>query len=276
MSTTSYQFTRTSKYLPIRVCLVVALILERVGGRSFAGAGAGAMALALALGLTACSSSAPAPAPSTTASATVPATTSTPSPTATHPPTPAIRPVAASAPTHFTMQGKGFTIAAHVCGMGYVRPLDPPGEQHHTVCWVQHDFGEAPGSHSRTTYILGHAWAEDDLEVLNKASRPATLQILDAVKHAKVSRLDGIPVYPVTALNGSTITLRTATGTLTYEVRDVYGVAKNQAGDVHSLMNQKTPRRVVIITCAEAHGIDYDYDIIVDAYLVKAVPSSAS
>ena len=55
--------------------------------------------------------------------------------------------------------------------MAYVRPLDPPGEQHHTVCWVQHDFGFAPGSKGRgTTYVLGHSWAEDPLEVLNKVS----------------------------------------------------------------------------------------------------------
>ena len=53
-------------------------------------------------------------------------------------------------------------------------------------------------------------------------------------------------------------------------------MAKSEAGNVRSLMNQKTPRRIVIITCAEAHGVDYDYDVIVNAYLVKAVPASAS
>ena len=52
-----------------------------------------------------------------------------------------------------------YRIRAHVCGMEYVRPLDPPGEQHHTVCWVQHDFGFAPGSRGKgTTYVLGHSW----------------------------------------------------------------------------------------------------------------------
>ena len=29
-----------------------------------------------------------------------------------------------------------------------VRPLDPPGEQHHTVCWVDDGFGVRPGSHT--------------------------------------------------------------------------------------------------------------------------------
>lgn len=235
-----------------------------------------ATGLALGLALAGCSSSAPAPHRTETAPVALPARTPPPSRAPTPPPAPSIRPVTASAPTHFTMRGKGFTITARVCGMDYVRPLDPPGEQHHTVCWVQRDFGQAPGSSSATTYVLGHAWAEDALEVLNDASRPATLQILDAVQHHRVSHLDGIPIYPVTVLNGSTITLRTGTGVLTYAVRDVYGVAKNQAGNVRSLMNEKTPRRLVVITCAEAHGVDYDYDVILNAYLIKAVPTTGT
>ena len=62
--------------------------------------------------------------------------------------------------------------------MANERPLDPPGEQHHTVCWVRNEFGVAPGSDSATTYVLGHSWGQDTQEVLNRLSAPATQQIL--------------------------------------------------------------------------------------------------
>ena len=200
---------------------------------------------------------------------TVPAT---PSPT----PTPAaIQEVRATAPTRFTMTGPAshpYTIKARVCGMPYVRPLDPPGEQHHTVCWVKKDFGVAPGSTSATTYVLGHAWAQDRREVMNPASEPASKQIMHDVRTGHSSKLDGITTYPTTVLNGSSITLKTHTGVLTYTVKQVYGVAKTQAGNVRSLMNERTPKRLVIITCAEANGTDYDYDVIISAYLTRSRP----
>ena len=183
--------------------------------------------------------------------------------------------MAAAAPTRFTMTGPAsqpYSITARVCGMAYVRPLDPPGEQHHTVCWVKQDFGVAPGSTSATTYLLGHAWAQDRREVMNPASEPATVQITRAVRAGKSSKLDGITVYPTSVLDGSIVTLRTRTGVLTYTVTQVYGVAKSQAGNVRSLMNEKTPNRIVMITCAEAHGTDYDYDVIINAYLTRSRP----
>jgi hypothetical protein len=173
--------------------------------------------------------------------------------------------VAAAPPRRFSYRGKGYTIRASVCGMEYVRPLDPPGEQHHTVCWVQHDFGYAPGSNGRgTTYVLGHAWAQDAREVLNPVSEPAMRQVL--AQHSTESR-DGIATHPVTALDGDVITLRTPHGVLRYTVRDAYAVAKSQAGNVRSLMAENTRHRVVIITCGELHHVDYDYNIVVEAYL---------
>ena len=216
------------------------------------------------------------PAHTTSPSPVAQAPTVAPAPTPTPTPTPvAIQDVRASAPTRFTMTGPAtqpYSIKARVCGMANVRPLDPPGEQHHTVCWVKKDFGVAPGSTSATTYILGHAWGQDQREVMNPASQPATLQIVKAAKAGRSTKLDGITVYPTTVLNGSTITLRTGTGMLTYTVQQVYGVAKDQAGNVRSLMDEKTAKRIVIITCAEAHGVDYDYDVIINAYLTQSRP----
>jgi hypothetical protein len=152
--------------------------------------------------------------------------------------------------------------------MNYVRPLDPPGEQHHTVCWVQHNFGYPPGSAGRgTTYILGHAWSVDPLEVLNPVSRRVTAQVL---RQHRTRSLDGIRIHPATVLNGDVITLRTATGLLRYTVRSAYAVNKMQTGSISSLMDEHIRNRVVLITCAELHGFDYDYDVVVNAFLTAS------
>jgi hypothetical protein len=179
--------------------------------------------------------------------------------------------VAAAAPIAFTYTAPHYRIRAHVCGMRYVRPLDPPGEQHHTVCWVQHDFGFAPGSHGEgTTYVLGHSWGQDPLEVLNKISETAMHQVLPEINRGDRHLISGIGTYPVTRLNGDVITLRTATGVLKYTVRGAYAVAKSDAGYVRPLVDQHTRNRVVIITCGELHHVDYDYNIIVSALLTSS------
>jgi hypothetical protein len=174
--------------------------------------------------------------------------------------------VAAAVPTRFTLAGRGFTIKAHVCAMPPVFPLDPPGEQHHTVCWVTKGFGVMPGSNSATSYILGHSWAEDSQEVLNQASERATREVLRT--HAR--QLDGVLVYPAKSLLGARITLRTPRGTLVYVVRNAFGVNKLKLGSITRIMNQRIPNRVVVITCAELHGVDYDYNIILDARLIAS------
>lgn len=228
------------------------------------------------------------PPPSTTPVSVLPPATPTPTTT-----TPKPRPkpkvphdiVRAAAPTSFSFAGKGYTIKATVCGMEYVRPLDPPGEQHHTVCWVQHDFGHAPGTNGKgTTYMLGHAWGQDPEEVLNDISESAMRQVLKEKARGKTrdlpavpeSGMTTVPTYPVTALNHDVITLRTGNGTLRYKVRDAYAVSKEVAGYIRPLMTQSTPNRIVIITCGELHHYDYDYNIIVEAYLSssKAAPKS--
>lgn len=210
---------------------------------------------------------------------------STPTPT---PPTPTHVParkhkadvphefVAPAAPTSFVYRAPGWTIRAHVCGMEYVRPLDPPGEQHHTVCWVQHDFGFAPGSTGRgTTYVLGHSWAEDPLEVLNHISTTAMREVLPKIAHHHDRLVSNVATYPITRLNGDMISLRTPSGLLRYTVRSAFAVAKSEAGYVRPLMAQHTRHRVVLITCGELNGVDYDYNIIVNAFLTssKATPA---
>lgn len=185
--------------------------------------------------------------------------------------------VAAAAPSTFSFTGKAFKITANVCGMDYVRPLDPPGEQHHTVCWVQHDFGVAPGSKaSGTTYVLGHAWGQDRLEVLNKISEMAMRQVLPLRQQGRTKAVNGIPTYPITKLNGYVVALRTPEGVLRYTVRNAYAVAKSQAGDISSLMAEHTRNRVVILTCGELDHVDYDYNIVVQAYLSSSVATKAN
>jgi hypothetical protein len=169
-------------------------------------------------------------------------------------------------PTRFTLAGHGFTIKAQVCAMPAVFPLDPPGEQHHTVCWVQKGFGVKPGSRSATSYILGHSWAEDSQEVLNQASARATRDVL----HTKARMLDGVPIYPAKSLVGARITLRTPQGTLVYAVRSAFGVDKLKLGSITRIMNEQIPKRVVVITCAELNGVDYEYNIILDARLIAS------
>jgi hypothetical protein len=186
------------------------------------------------------------------------------------PPSPAGPPhaaVAPAAPHAFTLTGPRFTINAHVCSMANIRPYDPPGEQHHTVCWVRGGFGVAPSSKQpATSYLFGHAWAQDRREVLNKASSLATHEILQV----RPRMLNRVPVYPVHALDGYRLVLRSRTGTLTYRVRSAYGVRKVQLGFIKSWLNPRVPGRVVLTTCAERNGVDYDYNVVIEAYLTAS------
>lgn len=182
--------------------------------------------------------------------------------------------VAAAAPTAFTLTGPKFTIKAQVCSMEPVFPLDPPGEQHHTVCWVNGGFGVAPGSSAATSYVLGHAWAEDPQEVMNKLSSAATREVLGGRPRV----IDGVNVYPVQSVLGYRLVLRTPTGKLTYLVDKAFGIGKLDLGHLQSAMDQSVRNRIVFITCAERKGVDYDYNIVLYAKLYsskKAAPSRA-
>lgn len=173
--------------------------------------------------------------------------------------------VAPAAPTRFEMSGPAFDIKANVCQMDYVRPLNPPGNQKRTVCWVRKGFGVAPGSDSGgTSYILGHAWAKTPL-IFNPLSELA----MQEVTGQNPEMQSGVPTYPVKAINGYNVVLHTPTGTLTYTVTRAFAVAKSQAGSVKSL-TANTPNRVVLITCGVKNGFDVNYNIIVDAYLTSS------
>jgi hypothetical protein len=174
--------------------------------------------------------------------------------------------VAPAAPTRFKMSGPAFTIKANVCQMNYVRPLNPPGDQKHTVCWVRKGLGVAPGSDSGgTSYILGHAWAKTPL-ILNPLSELA----MQEVTGQNPEMQSGVPTFPVKAINGYSIVLGTPSGTLTYTVTRAFAVAKSQAGDVKSVM-ANSPNRVVLITCGVKNGVDVNYNIIVEAYLMSSL-----
>jgi hypothetical protein len=179
--------------------------------------------------------------------------------------------VAPAAPTAFTLTGPRFTINASVCAMPNVRPYDPPGEQHHTVCWVRSGFGVAPSSDQpATSYLFGHSWAPDAHEVLNQASALATAEVL----HVRPLKRNGVPVYPVRGLDGYRLVLRTSSGTLTYLVRNAYGVRKHQLGFITSWLDPTRPGRVVLTTCAERGGVDYDYNVVIEAYLESSAASA--
>jgi hypothetical protein len=199
-----------------------------------------------------------------------PTTSAMPAPPSSAPPTRPATPhdvVPPATPTSFVLTGKRFTIRGHVCPMANIRPYDPPGEQHHTICWVRSGFGVAPSSRQpATTYLFGHSWAEDPLEVLNKASALATAELLRARPHL----VDGVPVYPLRGLLGYRLVLRTRSGTLTYRVRSAWAVRKTQLGFIRSWLDPRVPDRVLLTTCAELRGVDYPYNVILDAGLVAS------
>jgi hypothetical protein len=209
-------------------------------------------------------SHAPAARPPVAALAAVPTTAARP----TAAPKPALPhdAVAAAAPVAFEIKGPAFTVHADVCPMPFVRPLDPPGDQRHTVCWVDHDFGVAPASTAKgTTYVLGHSWAEAPL-VLN----PMSIFAMNHVNRQHPRLEAGVNTYPITALDGYKITLRTGTGMLVYKIRRAFSVAKDQAGNLPSLMDVHVPGRVVLITCGVHNGADVEENVIAYAYLISS------
>jgi hypothetical protein len=195
--------------------------------------------------------------------AAAPTPTPTPPPTKTGPPHDY---VAQGAPTSFEITGAGFTVRAHVCQMPYVLPLDPPGDQFHTVCWVKEKFGVAPGSNAPgTSYILGHAWAEANL-VLN----PLSIYALRHVSPVATTE-SGVPLHNVTGMSGYRIVLHNPRGVLTYTVDRAFTVAKTGAINVASIMAANTPNRIVVITCGVKDGQDVDVNVVLYASLTSSL-----
>ena len=178
----------------------------------------------------------------------------------------------------FVFMGPKFTIRANLCTMANIRPYDPPGDEHHNVCWVT-GYGGGPGSTKATTFLFAHSWAPDPLEVLNKASALATKEFLQAkpiTMRSVTPTADYVPyssrtqVFPVRSLNGYTILLNTKHGSYTYRVRNAYAVRKILLGDLWSWETTTVPGRLVLTTCSELNGVDYDYNVVFDAYLVTS------
>jgi hypothetical protein len=275
MAATSYQNTRTSDYFASRATYAGLVMVtyppspHRRRRRAAVAAGVAVVVgagviTAVLLGRDGHSPAAAAPAPTSAAAVSpsaAPLTTTTPTPRPS--PTVAHDAVPAAAPTAFTFTGPRFTIKARVCAMANVRPYDPPGDQRHTVCWVRDGFGVKPASDAATSYLFGHSWSVDPHEVLNRASAPVTREIL----HARPDKLDGVETYPSHALDGYRIVLHTRTGDLTYEVRRVYAVRKALLGGIASWEDATVRNRVVLTTCAELGGADYDYNVVIEAFL---------
>lgn len=205
----------------------------------------------------------PAPTVSTAAPTSVPVAAAA-TPVVRRPAVPHDR-VAPAAPSTFRISGPAFDIRASVCAMPNVRPLDPPGDQVRTVCWVREGFGVAPGAPSTgTSYILGHAWSQAKL-VFNPLSEFAT-----AHTQGRAVVESGVATYPVPALRGYTVRLTTPNGRLQYRVSRAYLVGKLDAGSVASLMAERTRNRIVLITCAVKDGVDLDQNLVVYASLVSS------
>jgi hypothetical protein len=193
-----------------------------------------------------------------------------PVPTVSAPPAP----VGAAVPTQFTISGPAFHVDAQVCAMPYAPVLDPPGEQHHTICWVRKPLGVAPASDSKgTSYLLGHSWAEDAAEVLNPLSIYALDHLTPAMSTTPASSgFSGptVSIHPVDAsIRSYKMTLRTSKGTLTYQVSRAFTVAKPQLPWVATVWDGAPRNRVVLITCGVHDGQDVDVNLIVVADLVS-------
>jgi hypothetical protein len=251
--------------------------LRSLNRRRLLVAGAAAVLLAGAGVTVAIVNSAAGHRPAAAATPTFTPATTIPAPQPVPPSTPARRTVphdfvAPAIPTSFVLAGRGFTVRANVCAMPAIFPLDPPGDQHHRVCWVEDGFGVKPGSHTATSYVLGHSWAADPQEVLNAASTLATRDVL----RAKRTTYGGVPIFPAKSLLGARITLQTPTGSLAYVVRKSFGVDKYKLGNIRRIMDQHVPNRVVVITCAEHNGVDYNYNIVLEAQLVSSQARAGS
>lgn len=187
--------------------------------------------------------------------------------------------VEASPPRQFLYTGGEVLIDAGVCEMDYVLPLDPPGDQLHTVCWVREHFGVAPGSESARSYILGHAWAQQQL-VFNPIAEKIAAAIDFAALPEQVPAVDTsvgtVGRFSTDVLDGDEIVLTTDTAVLTYEVVAAYAVDKMEAINDAELMDDSLPQRITLIACAVKDGVDLPYLTIVDAELVASTPLPTS
>ena len=74
-----------------------------------------------------------------------------------------------------------------------------------------------------------------------------------------------------TATEPITQTLDVPGATLTYDVRRVYAVRKALLGGIASWEDATVRNRIVLTTCAELGGADYDYNVVIEAYLESSL-----
>lgn len=188
------------------------------------------------------------------------ATTSTsevlaPTPVVEPPTPPALEPVVPAAPTALRIHEPEVDIDAIVADMPFSKKLEPPSCSTSpdpnckvTAHWVSDQLGTAPGYPTdNSTYILGHAWAEDD-------------RVFNALSQRLMQYGEG-------SLKGYKVTLETPNGILVYEISDVVSPRK-QAISQENAVWDAVPNRLVLIMCA----LDRDFNYIVLANLIEAHP----
>lgn len=168
---------------------------------------------------------------------------------------PLLEPVVPAAPTALRIHEPGVDIDAIVVGMPFSSELVPPSCTNSpdpnckiTAHWVSDRLGTAPGyPTNNSTYILGHAWAEDD-RVFNALSQR-------------------LMQYGEESLNGYKITVETLNSVLVYKISGVVSPRKQEISQQYTVWNT-VPDRLVLIMCA----LDRDFNYIVLAQLIESHP----
>ncbi len=181
------------------------------------------------------------PASSRPGSRAAPAATTAPPPYLVAPPvrfkrkpTPTPAPVVAAAPARLLVPTLG--IDAPVVGIGAVKGILIPPSNPQVVGWWQ--YGARPGAAEGGALITGHTvhtggGAFDDLETLSRGDRVTVRTTRGRIRY----RVSGIEIYRKAAL----------------------------AAAADEVFNQRGPGRLVLITCEDWNGTDYESNAVVFA-----------
>ena len=168
----------------------------------------------------------------------------------------------------FILEGPA-PVQAQYGPMPFALPLNPSGEQTSSVRWVA-GLGVSPNDAAwGTTYVLGHAWAQQRL-VFNGFSELATNSIDWNAPQAVPARSGGNVVrFNTGVLNGSRVTMVDGEGDArVWQIDNTFLIDKNQAIEDADLMNVNIKGRIVLIACAVAGGRDLNYNVVMMGHLV--------
>ncbi|MDY6049485.1 MAG: sortase [Corynebacterium sp.] len=168
----------------------------------------------------------------------------------------------------FILEGPA-PVQAQYGPMQFALPLNPSGEQTSSVRWVA-GLGVSPNDAAwGTTYVLGHAWAQQRL-VFNGFSELATNSIDWNAPQAVPARSGGNVVrFNTGVLNGSRVTMVDGEGDArVWQIDNTFLIDKNQAIEDADLMNVNIKGRIVLIACAVAGGRDLNYNVVMMGHLV--------